>query len=326
MSAGRVTIGAAGDFGRVAVLLGGSSAEREVSLKSGRAVHAALVHRGVDAHAVDPREVGARGLIDGGSDRFWIALHGRGGEDGTVQGLLESVGLPYTGSGVLGCALAMDKLRSKQVFVGAGLPTPDFAVMTPASDASAVVARLGLPLFVKPASEGSSVGMTRVAKVEGLLPAVVEAARFDETVLVERLVAGGEYSATILAGEALPLIRIETPRAFYDYEAKYFADDTRYHCPCGLPAAQERELKTIALQAFEALAAAGWGRVDFMLDRAGKPQLLEVNTVPGMTDHSLVPMAARAAGIDFDELVWRVLETSFLPRGAYRERGDGGTG
>lgn len=306
----RTTVTDARGFGRVAVLLGGDSAEREVSLKSGAAVQAALVRRGVDAHAVDARGDVLRRLADGGYDRVFIALHGRGGEDGVMQGALEALGLPYTGSGVLGSALGMDKLRSKWLWRSVGLDVPAFALVDGRSDAAALVDELGLPLMIKPAREGSSLGVSKVTAADQLAAAIAAARALDDSVLAERYIAGGEYTCAILGRDALPAIRIETPRAFYDYEAKYYADDTRYLCPCGLAPDAERALQALALRAFDALGCRGWGRVDFMIDGDGRPWLIEVNTVPGMTDHSLVPMAARAAGIDFDELVWRILETS----------------
>lgn len=305
-----VKISDARAFGKVAVLMGGQSAEREVSLKSGNAVHAALIRRGVDAHAIDTGGDVLRRLADGGFARVFIALHGRGGEDGVIQGALETLGLPYTGSGVLGSALGMDKLRSKWLWRSVGLDVPAFAVVDERSDPAALIEQLGLPMMIKPAHEGSSLGISKV-KTAAELPAAIAAARqLDDSVLAEQFILGGEYTCSILAGEALPVIRIETPHEFYDYQAKYFADDTRYLCPCGLPAAQEKILRTLALRAFDALACRGWGRVDFMVDGTGRPWLIEVNTVPGMTDHSLVPMAARQAGIGFDDLVWRILETS----------------
>ena len=300
-------------FGRVAVLFGGDSAEREVSLKSGAQVLAGLRQRGVDAHPVDPAEDGIAALLDGGFDRVFIVLHGRGGEDGVIQGALEALGLPYTGSGVLASALSMDKLRCKQLFLGAGLPTPEFELLDARSDWQGVVDRLGLPLFVKPALEGSSIGISKVVATEDLEAAWREAARYDRTVLVERFCSGAEYTVAVLGDTALPAIRLETPHEFYDYDAKYLADDTRYHCPCGLPAEVEARLLRLSERAFAAVGGAGWGRVDLMLDGDGQPHLLEVNTVPGMTDHSLVPMAARAAGIEFDELVVRILAAT-LPR------------
>jgi D-alanine-D-alanine ligase len=307
----------AADFGRVAVLLGGTSAEREISLLTGQAVLAALLERGVDAVAVDPADGIHEQLSAGAFDRVWIALHGRGGEDGTVQGLLSLLGIPYTGSGVLGCALAMDKLRTKRLFAGYGLPTPDFVALRGPADFPAVGAELGFPVMVKPADEGSSIGLTRVEEAGGLPAAYAAAAACNSAVFAERWVTGGEYTAAVLHEEVLPLIRIDAGTGFYDYDAKYFSDATRYICPCGLAAAEEAEYGRLALQAFLAVGASGWGRVDFMLDAAGAPLLLEVNTVPGMTGHSLVPMAAAQAGTDFATLVWRILETSC------REVGDG---
>lgn len=299
-------------FGKVAVLLGGRSAEREVSLRSGDRVLLALKAKGIDAHAFDPRDQGLEQLIAQRFDRVFIALHGRFGEDGTVQGALEYLGLPYTGSGVMASALAMDKWRTKLVWQAAGVPTPPYEVLTGASDFTAIAERLGLPLMVKPAREGSSIGMSKVVSLEKLEAAYALAAEYDEVVIAERFIEGVEVTAAILDGEALPLIRLETPRVFYDYEAKYFADDTRYICPSGLPEAQERSVQEQALRAFRLIGASGWGRVDVMLDRAGQPYLLEVNTIPGMTDHSLVPMAARARGIDFETLCLRILETAHV--------------
>ena len=301
----------AGQFGKVAVLLGGRSSEREVSLMSGNAVLAALVRRGVDAHAFDPAELPLATLLAESYDRVWIALHGPGGEDGAVQGALEWLGVPYTGSGVLGSAVGMDKLRSKQLALCHGLATPPFRVLRGAEDCRRAVEELGLPLAVKPASQGSSVGMSRVERAEDLTAAWRSAAALDPVVIAESWISGQELTVALLQGEALPAIRIETPRTFYDYQAKYFADDTRYLIPCGLDAAAEAGLKEAALRAFQATGAQGWGRADFMMGEDGVPLLLEINTVPGMTDHSLVPMAARAVGIDVDELGWRVLETSF---------------
>lgn len=303
-------------FGRVVVLMGGTSAEREISLMTGEAVLAALNHREVDAQALDIRESVPDSLLDGSFDRVWLALHGRGGEDGCMQGMLEVLGLPYTGSGVLGSAISMDKLRSKRLFAAWGLATPDFRIMNSPYDAAPIVEALGLPLIVKPAGEGSSVGMTKVEEPDALPLAWEAADRYDPCVLVEEWVAGREYSVPVLQGEALPIIRIETPHDFYDYEAKYFSDDTRYFCPAGLDGALETDCRRAALEAFAATGASGWGRVDFLMGDDRLPRFLEVNTVPGMTSHSLVPMGAREAGIDFDELVWRVLETSFDQRGA----------
>jgi D-alanine-D-alanine ligase len=299
-------------FGKVAVLMGGRSAEREISLKSGTMVLDALKRSGVDAHAFDPRDHGLEALKAQRFDRAFIALHGRFGEDGTVQGALEYLGIPYTGSGVMASALAMDKWRTKLLWRAAGLPTPHYELMSARTDPAGLAARLGLPLMVKPAREGSSIGMSKVATIEKIAPAYELAARYDDVVIAERFVEGMELTAGILGDEPLPLIRLETPREFYDYQAKYFADDTRYICPCGLPAEQERSVQRTALEAFRLLGCSGWGRVDAMLDRDGTLQLLEVNTIPGMTDHSLVPMAARAQGISFEDLCVRILESAHV--------------
>ena len=295
------------DYGKVAVLLGGASAEREISLRSGRAVLAALVRRGVDAHTFDPAERPLAALAQEGFARVFIALHGRGGEDGTVQGALELLRLPYTGSGVLASALAMDKWRSKLVWQAAGLPVPPWRRLEAGFDAQEVVAAFGLPLFVKPANEGSSLGISRVESADELPEAWWQAAGYDCPVLVERGIAGPEVQFPILNGAVLPSIRIEPATAFYDYQAKYFRDDTRYHCP-GLPPDEEVRLHPLVLEAFRVLGCEGWGRMDLMLDADGTPYLLEMNTVPGMTDHSLVPMAAAAAGLGFDDLVLQILD------------------
>jgi D-alanine-D-alanine ligase len=302
------------DFGRVAVLFGGDSSEREISLLTGNAVLEGLKRRGVDAHAFDPRERALAELLEQRFARVWIALHGPGGEDGTLQGALEYLGVPYTGSGVMGSAIGMDKLRTKHLALATGIPTADFVVLRGREDFERALERLRLPLIVKPATQGSSVGMTKVERAADLPAAYDAAAQFETLVFAEAWIPGKEYTVAILQEQALPAIRIETPKVFYDYEAKYFRDDTRYFCPAGLPPSVEEHLATLAHSAFEAAGASGWGRVDFVMDSAGKPQLLEINTVPGMTSHSLVPMAARALGIDFDELVWRVLETSFTRR------------
>lgn len=294
-------------FGKVAVLFGGKSAEREVSLKSGAAVLAALQRSGVDAHAFDPAERNLQELHDQGFARAFIALHGRFGEDGTVQGALELLGIPYTGSGVLASALGMDKWRSKLVWQAAGLPIPKFQMLKADFDAAEVVKNLGLPLFVKPACEGSSVGISKVKAVGELAAAYAEAARHDSLVMAESFVGGGEFTAAILGDTALPVIRIVPANEFYDFEAKYVRDDTRYLCPCGLTAAQESEIQSLAKQAFALIGGQGWGRVDFLMSEDGKAYVLEANTSPGMTDHSLVPMAARHAGISFEQLVLEVL-------------------
>jgi D-alanine-D-alanine ligase len=296
------------DFGKVAVLMGGWSAEREISLKSGHAALAALTRRGVNAHGVDAGRNVLQVLAGGGFDRVFIAWHGRGGEDGELQGALDLMRLPYTGSGVLASALGMDKWRSKMVWQAAGLPVPDFELLTEQSDFAAVEQRLGLPLFVKPVNEGSSIGVSKVSAAGGTRVAHAVAAQYDSLVLAERFVGGGEYTVAILGERALPAVRIVPATDFYDYEAKYFRDDTRYLCPCGLPEAQEQHMQQLALRAFTVLGCRGWGRVDFLVDSSGNPFVLEVNTVPGMTDHSLVPMAAQVAGIEFDALVWRILE------------------
>ena len=299
------------EFGRVAVLLGGDSTEREISLLSGNAVLAGLKRRGVDAHAFDPRDQALPKLVDEHFDRVWIALHGPGGEDGTLQGALEYLGVPYTGSGVMGSAIGMDKLRTKRLAHAIGVATADYVVLRGPQDFEIAIERLGVPMIVKPATQGSSVGMSKVQQAADLPAAYEAAARIETAVFAEPWITGKEYTVAVLQGQALPSIRIETPKAFYDYEAKYFRDDTRYFCPSGLSVPAEQHLANLAVAAFDAVGASGWGRADFMMDTTGRPLLLEVNTIPGMTDHSLVPMAARASGVDFDELVWRVLETSF---------------
>ena len=303
-----------GNFGKVAVLLGGPSSEREVSLMSGNAVLAALRERGVDAHPFDPAERDLWELKRDGFDRAFIALHGRFGEDGTVQGALETLKIPYTGSGVMASALAMDKWRTKLVWQAAGIPTPRYRVVDAGTDWMAVVAALGLPLIVKPAREGSTIGITKVATVDHgeLATAYAEAARHDALVLVEEFVAGRELTASIVNGRALPLIRIEAPQGNYDYHNKYFSDETKYHCPAGLPDAQEQEIRATCLSAFAVVGCSGWGRLDLILRADGSYSLLEVNTSPGMTGHSLVPMAARQAGIAFPDLCVEILGTSHV--------------
>ena len=303
---------AAADFGKVAVLLGGDSSEREISLLSGNAVLAALKRRGVDAHAFDPLDTPVQQLASERFDRAWIALHGPGGEDGMMQGALEWLGIPYTGSGVLASALTMDKLKTKRVVVGAGYAAPEYAVLSSPADLPGALASVGLPLMVKPASQGSSVGITKVKLPEEFERAYAQARAVDPIVFAERFVTGEEYTVGVLQGQGLPSIRIQPATEFYDYQAKYFRNDTQYHCPSGLSAAAEAELQAAALAAFQVTDCFGWGRVDFMRDSiTHKFYFIEINTTPGMTDHSLVPMAARQAGIDFEELVWRVLETSF---------------
>jgi D-alanine-D-alanine ligase len=300
-------------FGKVAVLMGGRSAEREISLMSGNAVLKALRSKGVDAHPFDPAERDLFDLKREGYARCFLALHGRGGEDGTLQGALEVLGIPYTGSGVMGSAISMDKWRSKMIWLANGLPTPRYRILAGSDDWIAVAQELGLPLIVKPANEGSTLGLTKVTSVEKL-PQAYELAteQYHDIALAEQFIDGPEYTASILGEEALPLIRIEAPQGNYDYQNKYFTNDTKYHCPCGLAPAEEERLKTLALQAFRLVGCTGWGRVDLMLDAQRRPWLLEVNTSPGMTSHSLVPMAARARGISFDQLVTRILETAHV--------------
>jgi D-alanine-D-alanine ligase len=297
-----------GAFGRVAVVMGGSSAEREVSLDSGRNVLAALRSRGVDAHGIDGIPALLDALRAGHFARVFNILHGRGGEDGVLQGALKSLGVPCTGSGVLGSALSMDKIRTKQVWDSVGLPTPRYA-RHDVHDIGYAIDTLGMPVVVKPSHEGSSVGITRVRSAADLPEAVRLAARYDGELVIEQMIEGEEYTVGILQGQALPSIRIVPAGEFYDYHAKYVAEDTQYICP-GLDESGENEIRTLALAAFTAVDCAGWGRVDLMRDRAGKFFLLEVNTTPGMTSHSLVPKAAAAVGIDFEELCWRILETS----------------
>jgi D-alanine-D-alanine ligase len=296
-------------FGKVAVLLGGRSSEREISLMSGNGVLKALRAKGVDAHPFDPGERDVLELRREGFERCFIALHGRGGEDGTVQGALEMLGLPYTGSGVMGSAIAMDKWRTKMIWLANALPTPRYRILAAADDWDAVARELGLPLIVKPANEGSTLGLTKVLKANELKDAYeLAASKYRDIALAEQFIDGPEYTASIVGDAALPLIRIEAPQGNYDYQNKYFTDDTKYHCPCGLPPEKEKALQALALKAFHLVGRTGWGRVDLMLDAKGAPWLLEVNTSPGMTSHSLVPMAARAAGMSYEDLCVRILE------------------
>ncbi len=298
--------------GKVAVLMGGPSSEREISLLSGTAVLKALRDRGVDAHAFDPAERPLAALAAEGYKRVFIALHGRFGEDGTVQGALETMAIPYTGSGVMASALAMDKWRTKMLWLQAGLATPRYRVLTVGADWNAVAKDIGLPLIVKPAREGSTIGISKVTRVGDLPKAYADAARHDPLVLAEQFIDGQEVTASILADRALPVIRIEAPGGNYDYQNKYFSDETRYFCPSGLPAALEKTIQALSLEAFKLLDCRGWGRADLMIDAAGKPWLLEMNTSPGMTAHSLVPMAAREAGLSFEDLVMAILETAHV--------------
>jgi D-alanine-D-alanine ligase len=297
-------------YGKVAVLMGGDSAEREISLEKGQSVLAALRRLGIDAHPFDTRKRKLAELAAGGYSRAFIALHGRGGEDGVIQGALQAMNIPYTGSGVLGSALSMDKVRSKHIWRAAALPTPDFLEITGPSDIADIKSKLGFPVMVKPVHEGSSCGATKVKKAEALQGAWDKARALDERVMAERWITGREYTAAVLGRTVLPMIRLETPREFFDYEAKYVADTTRYICPCGLPKQREGKLAALILAAFDMVGASGWARVDFIIDAKGQPWLIEINTVPGMTSHSLVPMAARQAGIEFDALVETILKTS----------------
>jgi D-alanine-D-alanine ligase len=279
---------------------------------SGNAVLAALKRKGVDAHAFDTRDRDLHELRSQRFDRVFIALHGRYGEDGTVQGALELMDIPYTGSGVMASSLVMDKWRTKLVWIAVGIPTPRFVMLAAGSDFKAVANDLGLPLIVKPSREGSTIGLTKVIRARDMETAYRKAAEHDDMVLAEEFIAGAEVTASILGEQALPLIRIEAPGGSYDYQAKYFSDETRYFCPSGLPPAQESGIKALALKASRILDCRGWGRVDVMLNAKGEPYLLEANTVPGMTGHSLVPMAAKAAGIPFDDLVVRILEDAHV--------------
>ena len=298
----------ASKFGKVAVLLGGKSAEREVSLDSGTAVLEALVRSGVNAEAFDPQERSVTELVN--YDRAFIVLHGRGGEDGQIQGALEWLNVPYTGTGVQGSAIGMDKVKTKQVWQGSELPTAPYRIVTKDSDATEIVNALGLPLIIKPVHEGSSIGMSKVEKIEDIAEAIAKATEHDAVVMAEKWITGREYTIVVLNGQALPVIRLEPPQdvAFYDYEAKYQRNDVQYGIPCGLSEAEEQQLKALSLRAFQAVGASGWGRIDAMQDEQGNFWLLEVNTVPGMTSHSLVPKAAAAVGYSFDELCVAILE------------------
>ncbi|HIO92723.1 MAG TPA: D-alanine--D-alanine ligase [Leucothrix mucor] len=298
------------EFGKVAVLMGGWAAERNVSLDSGKAVLKALQAKQVDAHGVDADRDVLNTLRKGKFDRVFNIMHGRGGEDGEIQGALDILQIPYTGCGVMASAISMNKLMTKRIWSGANLPTPAFVVLNTATNFEAVTETLGLPLIVKPANEGSSIGMSKVNKVEELEAAYKCAAEYDSLIFAEQWVTGSEYTIAILGDEALPVIRLEVQSDFYDHDAKYKSNDTQYHCPCGLDEDEGKELRALAKTAFDVVAASGWGRVDVMRDQQGNFCLIEVNTVPGMTDHSLMPMAAKAAGISFEDLVVRILETS----------------
>lgn len=296
--------------GKVAVLMGGLSAEREISLQSGRAILTALQNKGVDAHAVDVDENIINKLNSGNYQRAFIALHGRGGEDGTMQGLLEIMKLPYTGSGVQASSLAIDKLKTKQVWRAMGLPTPDFIILDSEESCEHALQTLGLPLIIKPVLEGSSIGMSKVEAKEEMMPAWQQAQQCGGVVIAERWIEGDEYTSAFLDDCVLPMIKLTTPHKFYDYDAKYDATDTQYICPCGLSDAREAELSELAKKAFIAVNASAWGRVDFIVDEKNQPWLIEINTVPGMTSHSLVPIAAKQAGLSFDDLVLRILSTA----------------
>lgn len=294
-------------FGKVAVLMGGLSAEREISLLSGNAVLAALKNKGVDAHGIDVSENIIGDLEKENYQRAFIVLHGRGGEDGTIQALLKLMAVPYTGSGVMASSLAMDKLKSKQIWLAMGLPTPDFCILDSEQSCKQALEKLSLPLIVKPVLEGSSIGMSKVETEDELIPAWHKAQQCGGTVMAERWIEGDEYTTAILDDQVLPMIKLKTTHKFYDYDAKYEAADTQYICPCGLSEEQEAEFAALMMQAFKALGASGWGRVDFMVDKDNQPWLIEVNTVPGMTSHSLVPMAAKQAGLSFDDLAIEIL-------------------
>lgn len=294
-------------FGKVAVLMGGLSAEREISLLSGNAVLTALLNKGVDAHGIDVNKNIVNELDVGNYQRVFIVLHGRGGEDGTMQGLLEVMKLPYTGSGVMGSSIAMDKLKTKQIWLAMGLPTPGFCILDSEQSCEKAVEMLSLPLIVKPVLEGSSIGMSKVECADELIPAWQKAQQCGGTVIAESWIEGDEYTAAMLDDQVLPMIKLKTTHKFYDYDAKYEANDTQYICPCGLPEESESAFAELSRQAFNAVNASSWGRVDFIVDKNKQPWLIEVNTVPGMTSHSLVPMAAKQSGLSFDDLVMKIL-------------------
>lgn len=298
----------ASKFGKVAVLFGGKSAERGVSLDSGQAVLDALLREGVQAEAFDPKDRSVTELVN--YDRAFIVLHGRGGEDGQIQGVLEWLNVPYTGTGVQGSAIGMDKVKTKQVWQGSELPTAPYRIVTKDSNPADIVAALGLPLIIKPVHEGSSIGMSKVERIEDFAEAIAKATEHDAVVMAEKWITGREFTIVLLNGQALPVIRLEPPKdvAFYDYEAKYTRNDVQYGIPCGLTESEEQQLQVLALRAFQAVGASGWGRIDAMQDEQGNFWLLEVNTVPGMTSHSLVPKAAQAVGYSFDALCMAILE------------------
>lgn len=303
-------IQSAAEFGRVAVLMGGRSAEREISLKSGHAVLVALVEQKIDAYKVDVGVDVAEQLRAGKFDRAFVILHGRGGEDGEIQGLLQSIKLPYTGSDITGAVLSMNKMLSKQIWLQQGLPTAKYCQVTAESDVDLIIKTLGLPLIIKPVNEGSSIGMSKVKTADELMSAIKLATQFDAEVIAERWIVGQEFTVGILGQEALPVIELKTPHEFYDFDAKYQANTTQYLCPCNLSEQDEKQCQQLALHAFKALRMSGWGRIDFMRDEAGQFYLLEANSVPGMTDHSLVPMAAKQLGLSFADLAWKILENS----------------
>lgn len=302
-------------FGRVAVLMGGRSAERQISLRSGNAVLAALQEQGIDAFSVDVDDTVSEQLLKQKCDRAFVILHGRGGEDGEIQGLLQAVNIPFTGSGIVGAVMSMNKRISKLLWQQQGLPTPKFIHISSTDQKEQLLAELGLPLIIKPVNEGSSIGMSKVTRAEDLAAAIELAFQYDSDVIAEQWIDGAEYTVSLLDGKALPVIRLKTPNAFYDFDAKYQANTTEYLCPCGLSEEQEAACQQLALKAFNALGMTGWGRIDVMANQQGDFYLLEANSIPGMTDHSLVPMAAKQAGLSFEQLVWQILQTSFGAKG-----------